>query len=190
MRILLLNTSFPPQTRSAARLFFELGTCLVKRGHRVTVVTEFPWRRLGAQTTSLPIPERERMNGMDVHRVHAGTFRENSILGRGVNLLRVPACFYRAARSSAPHDVAVIYSPPLTLGLVAWMLKRRCGTPFLFNVQDIYPQTAIDLGYLKNSLLIRTLEALERFVYRQAGRVVVHSVGNQSYLTSCGRVNE
>lgn len=190
MRILLLNTSFPPQARSAARLFFELGTCLVKRGHRVTAVTEFPWRRLGAEMASLPIPERERMNGMDVHRVRAGTFRENSILGRGINLLRVPIGFYQAARSTAPHDVALVYSPPLTLGLVAWMLKRRYGTPFAFNVQDIYPQTAIDLGYLKNSMFIRILEALEKFVYQKADQVVVHSMGNKSYLISRGRVME
>jgi colanic acid biosynthesis glycosyl transferase WcaI len=190
MRILLLNTSFPPQARSAARLFCELGTSLVRRGHQVSVVTEHPWRRLGSGAVSSAIPVYERMNGMEVYRVRAARFGENSILGRGINLLLVPWRFYHAAKRTARHDVVLVYSPPLTLGLVAWKLKREFGTPFIFNVQDIYPQTAIDLGYLRNSLLIRALEALEEFIYLQADRVVVHSAGNRSYLVSRGRVRE
>ena len=188
MRILLLNTSFPPQARSAARLFYELGTCLVGRGHRVSVITEHPRRRLGLKAMNVSIPRRECMNGMDVVRVRACSYSESNILGRGFHLLLIPFLLYRAARSVGKHDVALVYSPPLTLGLVSWMLKRRFGTPFVFNVQDIYPQTAIDLGYLRNSILIRGFEWLERFVYRQADRVVVHSEGNKRYLTSRGRV--
>jgi len=188
MRILLLNTSFPPQARSAARLFYELGTCLVGRGHRVSVITEHPWRRLGSKAKNVSIPRRECMNGMDVVRVRACSYSESNILGRGFHLLLIPFLLYRAARSVGAHDVALVYSPPLTLGLVSWMLKRRFRTPFVFNVQDIYPQTAIDLGYLQNPMLIRGFEWLERFVYRHADRVVVHSEGNKRYLTSRGRV--
>lgn len=154
----------------------------------MSVVTEHPWRRLAVGASV--IPAREWVNGMDVYRVRAGRFSENSILGRGINLLLVPLGFYRAALRTAPHDIVLAYSPPLTLGLVAWKLKQKFATPFIFNVQDIYPQTAIDLGYLRNSLLIRTLEALEEFVYRQADRVVVHSAGNRSYLVSRGRISE
>lgn len=188
MRILLLNTSFPPQARSAARLFYELGVSLSETGHEVCVVTEFPWRRLGGDLKSSTIPEREKMEGMDIRRVRGAKFREDSILGRGFNLLTTPWQFYRAARSMGRFDAAIVYSPPLTLGLAAWMLKKRCGTPFIFNVQDIYPQTAVDLGYLKNPLLIQLLEKLERFTYRQAARVAVHSAGNQEYLSLQGRV--
>jgi putative colanic acid biosynthesis glycosyltransferase WcaI len=188
MRILLLNTSFPPQARSAARLFYELGTCLVRRGHRVSVITEYPWRRLGWKLKNASIPRREYMDGMYVVRVRACSYSESNILGRGLNLLLIPFLLYRAARSVGEHDIVLVYSPPLTLGLVSWMLKRRFGTPFVFNVQDIYPQTAIDLGYLQNPTLIRGFEWLERFVYRQADRLVVHSEGNKRYLTSRGRV--
>jgi len=156
----------------------------------VTVITEHPWRRLGVGAAGSAIPTHELMNGMEVYRVRAARFSENSILGRGMNLLLVPWRLYRAARRMAPHDIVLVYSPPLTLGLVAWKLKREFATPFIFNVQDIYPQTAIDLGYLKNSLLIRTLENLERFIYRQADRVAVHSAGNRSYLVSRGSASE
>jgi colanic acid biosynthesis glycosyl transferase WcaI len=188
MRILLLNTSFPPQARSAARLFYELGRSLLSSGHEVSVVTEFPWRRLSSESRASALPEREKMDGMDVTRVGGYSFREGSMIGRGINHLLIPLTFFRAARLAGVHDVALVYSPPLTLGLTAWMLKRRLETPFVFNVQDIYPQTPIDLGYMKNVVLIRFFEWLERFIYRQADRVVVHSDGNKDYLASRNRV--
>ena len=188
MRILLLNTSFPPQLRSAARLFHELGADLVKRGHQVTVITEFPWRRLGGDTNHAAVPETECDHGMEVKRVRVPCYAENSIIGRGINLLLLPWLFYRAARSMGAQELTVVYSPPLTLGLAAWLLKRRTGAAFILNVQDIYPQTAIDLGYLRNRFLIRAFQWLERFLYRHADCVVVHSEGNRRYLTSRDRV--
>jgi glycosyltransferase involved in cell wall biosynthesis len=187
MRILLLNTSFPPQARSAARLFHDLGSYLTRLGHEVTVVTELPWRRLGGDANATVILRREHVNGMNVHRVRGYPFREQSLLGRGINLLWVPFRFYFVAGSAGRQDVALVYSPPLTLGLTAWMLKRRHGVPFVFNVQDIYPQTLIDLGYMKNPLMIRVFEWIERFIYRQAARIVVHSEGNRQYLVRPGR---
>lgn len=180
MRILLLNTSFTPQVRSASRLYHDLGAYLVRSGHQVTVVTEMPWRRLG--NTVDAIPEREEIDGMQVLRVSAYRFGERSMLGRGINLALIPFKFYQAARSLGQHDVMLIYSPPLSLGITGWMLHKLHGTPFIFNVQDIYPQTVIDLGYMKNSTLARLFEILERFVYRRAARLVLHSQGNVNYL--------
>lgn len=181
MRILLLNTSFTPQVRSASRLYHDLGAYLVRCGHHVTVITEMPWRRLGIPADDT-IPEREEIDGMQVVRVSAYRFGERSMLGRGINLALIPFKFYQAAQSLGPHDVVLIYSPPLSLGITGWMLHKLQGTPFILNVQDIYPQTVIDLGYMKNSGLARLFEILERFVYRRAARLVMHSQGNVNYL--------
>jgi len=75
-----------------------------------------------------------------------------------------------------------VYSPPLTLGLASFFLKSQHNIPFVFNVQDIYPQTLIELGLMKNLLLIRFFEWMERFTYARASHIVVHSEGNRRYL--------
>jgi colanic acid biosynthesis glycosyl transferase WcaI len=61
----------------------------------------------------------------------------------------------------------------LTIGLSAWIIGRIRRAPFVYNVQEIYPDIAINLGAIRNDLLIRSLFALERFVYRRASRVTV-----------------
>ena len=70
-------------------------------------------------------------------------------------------------------DVIFAPSPPLTIGANAWLIGalRRC--PYIYNVQEIYPDAAIALGALHNPVLIRSLYALERFVYHRAGLVTV-----------------
>lgn len=187
MRILLLNTSFPPQSYSAARLFHELGCELIARGHAVTVVTEFPRRRLSASSRAGVVRprgffSRETMDGIRVIRVRGFPFREESLLGRGLSALLVPFTFLAGALRSGPQDVVLVYSPPLTLGLAAILYRWLRRTPFVFNVQDIYPQTLVELGLLKNTFLIRIFERIERVCYKRAARVVVHSDGNRRYL--------
>jgi len=179
--------------RSAAHLYHELGRYLSARGHQVSVVTEFPWRRLGSaesagQYQRARFQLRETMDGMDVVRVRGYPFREGSLIGRGINALLLPLTFYLGARSIGAQDVALVYCPPLTVGLAAVFLQRLHRVPFVFNVQDIYPQTLIDLGLMKNSLLICFFEWMERFTYTQAACIVVHSEGNRQYLVNQKRV--
>ena len=84
------------------------------------------------------------------------------------------------------HDVVFVYSPPLPVGLVGAAAKRRMGARFVLNVQDLFPRSAIDLGVLKNRLLIRFFERLERWVYRSADHITVHSQGNMDHVVGVG----
>jgi colanic acid biosynthesis glycosyl transferase WcaI len=79
-----------------------------------------------------------------------------------------------AAVVVAPRpDVILCPSPPLTVGVSAWLvgLVRRC--PFVYNVQEIYPDIAINLGALKSRPVIWVLKGLERWVYRRATAITV-----------------
>lgn len=187
MKILLLNTSFPPMARSAAHLFYELGCYFLAQGHQVSVVTELPWRRLGSKDIApkyqgVRFRFHEVMDGMQVVRVKGFPFREGSTLGRGINATLAPLTFLLGAKSAASPDVILVYSPPLTLGFTANLFKRFHHIPFVFNVQDIYPQTPIELGLIKNGLFIKFSEWIEKFIYKKATRIVVHSQGNRHYL--------
>src|SRR3970040_1390417 len=70
--------------------------------------------------------------------------------------------------------------------LAAHWLGRRWRTPFVFNVQDLFPQNAIDLGALRNPLLVAFFRALERYIYRRAAAIALHSEGNAASLRRDG----
>jgi glycosyltransferase involved in cell wall biosynthesis len=84
-------------------------------------------------------------------------------------------------RYKVQADAVVVYSPPLPLAFVGSWLRRK-GVRNLLNVQDLFPQNAIDLGILRSKMQIRFFRALERFAYRTADIVTVHSEGNQKML--------
>ena len=70
-------------------------------------------------------------------------------------------------------DVILAPSPPLTIGVCAWILGKYHRAPFIYNVQEIYPDIAVRLGALRNKWLIGRLTQLESFVYRKAKRITV-----------------
>lgn len=184
MRILLLTAYFPPDTGSAAHLFYELGRAFVERGHEVTVLTSMPgYHALG------PLEKyrgkkriKEDMDGMEVVRVATPQPPRHLLVGRALWQFGGALAFFLAGLALPSHDVAIVYSPPLPLGLTAWGLKKLRGIPFILNVQDLFPQSIIDLGLLRNRWLIRFFEAMERFVYQQANAITVHSEGNRQHI--------
>ena len=77
-------------------------------------------------------------------------------------------------------------SPPLTIGLAAWLIGLLRRAPYIYNVQDIYPDIAVRLGALKNRHLIRLFSWMEMFVYRHAAAVSVISEGFRQTLMRKG----
>jgi colanic acid biosynthesis glycosyl transferase WcaI len=78
-------------------------------------------------------------------------------------------------------DLILTPSPPLTIGVSAWLLGLWHNCPFIYNVQEIYPDVAVNLGVLRSSLAIKFLQELERFVYSKARALAIisESMANQ-----------
>ena len=72
-------------------------------------------------------------------------------------------------------DAVLTVSPPLTLGLTGWAVAAARRAPFVFNVQDVFPDVAVELGMLTNEHLIAAARRLERFCYARAATVTVLS---------------
>jgi colanic acid biosynthesis glycosyl transferase WcaI len=184
MKILLLTAYFPPDTGSAAHLFYELGRAFVERGHGVTVLTGMPgYHALG------PLEKykgkkriKEDMEGMEVVRVAMPQLPRHLMVGRALWQFGGAWALFLAGLGLPKADAAIVYSPPLPLGLTAWGLKKLQGLPFILNVQDLFPQSIIDLRLLRNRWLIRFFEEMERFVYRRANIITVHSEGNREHV--------
>lgn len=188
MRVLILTNYFPPEIGGAAHLFYELAASLAQRGHQVTVVTGFP--RYNVKERPEPYRGRrlmrEETSGVRVLRLWTPTMPRTNLILRGLEHFLVPAILFLGGLFSGRQDVVVIYSPPLPLGLAAYGISRIQRIPFVVNVQDLFPNEAVMLGLLKNKVLIRLFEAIERFIYREADCITVHSPGNREHVLAHG----
>ena len=182
MKILLVTDSYPPEIRSASHLMLELAEELVSRGHEVTVITTWPEYNLDQREQQKHFNELEIEGSIKVIRVKTLPHHNVNYVVRALSQLLMPVQFLlKLRRYQVQADAVVVYSPPLPLAFVGSWLRRK-GVRNLLNVQDLFPQNAIDLGILRSKMQIRFFRALERFAYRTADIVTVHSEGNQKML--------
>jgi colanic acid biosynthesis glycosyl transferase WcaI len=157
----------------------ELAVDLQAKGHQVTVLTTTPHFNRDPEAESRqpirnhwgPVLRRSDFHGIPVYHTFMPR-KGKSILLRllgwsGFHLISAAAGMTTVSRP----DVIIAPSPPLTIGVFAWILGKFHGAPFLYNVQEIYPDIAVRLGALRNKRLIGLLERLERFVYRK-GKII------------------
>jgi colanic acid biosynthesis glycosyl transferase WcaI len=178
MRILFLTTYFRPESATNAILMTLLAEELAAHGHQITIVTGMPHydnnRVEDAYRGKLWM--KERTGDLNVRRVYLYVPKEKTrILGRLLNYISFNVTSGLAVLLTPRHDVLFVPSPPLTNGLTAWVVSRLKRMPFVYNVQDIYPDVAVRLGVLKNPRLIRLFSRMENFVYRKASAVSVIS---------------
>lgn len=188
MKVLLISAYFPPETGAAANLFYDLGRKLVQKDQEVTILTSFPSYHVVTKIDSYKDSRsiEEQLDGMRVLRVKVPRFPQYIPVGRGLWQFSIAYLFSRALRRIAKHDIALIYSPPLPLGLTGMSLTKQYGTPFILNVQDIFPQSAIDLKLLKNKIIVHFFEYLEKRIYHHAKCVTVHSSDNRMHVQKIG----
>jgi len=185
VRVLLISHYFPPEIGTASHLFYELAVGLRENGHEVTVLTGFPRYNVSRQVSAKyrGLWRREYVDGVEVVRARWPWFSRESMVGRGLEHFIAAAAMGLRAMAIRRHDVTLVYSPPLTLGIAAWALQGSGrGGPFVLNVQDLFPQSAIDLGAMKSRPQVAFFRWLERRLYGAAACVTVHSPGNAKYV--------
>jgi colanic acid biosynthesis glycosyl transferase WcaI len=181
--ILFVSYFFTPDSLSTAVLMAELAQELQALGHRVTVITTTPHYNLEDEALAKQ-PLRRRwgrwlqesdLDGIRVLHVQVAP-KGSRLWLRALDYLRYHLIGLLAGILLV-HSADVVFapSPPLTIGVHAWLLALWQRAPFVYNVQEIYPDIAVKLGVLRNPPLIRALELLERFVYARAARVAVIS---------------
>ena len=186
MDVLILTDSFPPEIKSSANLLFELSEDLAESGHRVTVVTGFPKHYTNNidQRYKGRLFLSERMSKVKIIRLFSIPFIRHIPVIRGLDQFLLSVIFALGGIFSGKQDIILAYSPPLPLGISAFLAGKIKKIPFIFNVQDIFPQSVIDLGLLKSKVLIKISELMEKFIYKKASYITVHSEGNRDNIIS------
>jgi len=203
MNIALLVNYFPPEIGSAADLFYQLAVEFQKRGHSINVfTTETRYYNLCSSSTKksplrvglkgkgmLGIVEKIQP-GLTVHRVRLLPLiyprSGKSAIFKKLEHVFQPIMFLMMINRIASADVILVYSPPLLLGCLGSILGKLLNIPTIINVQDIHPRAVIDLGLLKNPLVISFFEQVERQMYKYASAITVHSDGNKKIVIKHG----
>lgn len=86
-------------------------------------------------------------------------------------------------------DLIVVTSPPLFVGITALVLSRLKGVPFVFEIRDLWPESAIDTGVLKNKLIIKLSLIFEKIIYKHASLIVVLTPAFKQKLVNIKHVN-
>lgn len=180
--VVVLCPHFAPDTAPTGDVITTIVHGMAERGRRVHVVTALPWYRAHAIEdgwTGRPV-RREKTPWGSVIRVHPFPGRSKSNLPRravGFAMFSVLAgvCTLFAGGWRRRPAAVISMSPPLTLGLTGWLAARLRMTRSVFNIQDVFPDAAVETGVITNARVISLARWLERVSYERSDAVVVLS---------------
>lgn len=173
MRIHIIGINYRPEQTGIAVFTTGRAEFLTSRGHDVTMCTTppyYPHWRVGAGYRRFWFG-RERIAEVDVLRCPLYVPTRVTPLRRVLHEASFAITAFIGSLGSRRPDVLVVVSPPLALGVVAAMLAFLWRVPYLFDVQDLQPDAALDLGMVAPGRIAAVLFAVERLAYRHAARV-------------------
>ena len=187
--ILFLTPYYPPEKGAAAVRVSETATRLVRRGHQVTVLTTLPNYPTGIvlQEYRGRLLQEEELDGVRVIRFWSYVSPNRGFVRRVIAQLSFGCLAPALGGKAVGHpDVLIVESHPLFNAIAGRLLAREKRCPFIFMVSDLWPASAIELGVLRNRVLIKLAQWLERSTYQRAGLVWALSEGIRDGILQCG----
>jgi len=178
VNILVLCPHFAPDVAPTGEVMTSIVTELAARGHRLHLVTALPWYRSHAIEPGWEgrLVRHETTPWGRITRVNPFPTDKRNIPARALAFGGWTAVStVEGALSRIEPDVVLAMSPPLPIGLAGWGVAQLRRVPFVFNIQDVFPDVAVELGLLTGAKVIRAASTLERFSYRRADAVTVLS---------------
>jgi glycosyltransferase involved in cell wall biosynthesis len=186
MRIVLLTQYYPPEPIPKPH---EMARGLAERGHDVVVITAFPHYPGGRlyPGSRLRLWQWDRRDGIRILRLPLYPDHSRSAVRRVVNYgsFAVSAAVLGTLLSGRV-DAMCAEQPPLSVGLAAWVLGRLRRVPFVYSVNDLWPESVEATGMVNRRWGLQWMSRLERFVYRRSAAVVVISPGIRENLIGKG----
>ncbi len=190
MRILYLSQYFPPEAGATQTRAYEMASNWVRLGHSVTMLTEVPNHPSGIISPEYrnKLSQRDHLAGIDVLRLWVAASPKKSFRSRMAFYL---SYMFHAAWAGIfePGHFDLIYasSPPLFVGGAALAISYLRNIPLVFEVRDLWPESAVALGELKNQRAIQLATRLEEACYHRAQIIVTAANGMRERLIERGQ---
>lgn len=188
MHVLLIHQAFAAIDEGGGTRHYELARYLIQQGYQFTIITS-PISYLTGKTTgdnNKWVESHHPMDGMTIITCYTYPALHKSFFHRLINFISFMVSSTIAGLGVKHVDLVWGTSPPIFQGVTAWLLARFKHVPFLFEVRDLWPEFAVAVGVLKNSLIIRASEWLEKFLYTHADHVMVNSPGYIDHVKQQG----
>jgi glycosyltransferase involved in cell wall biosynthesis len=180
MRILFLTQYCPPEVGAPQNRIFEFAKKLKEFGHEVTILTALPNYPRGEIFEEYKGNKvvLEEIEGIKIVRTSIYATKSKSFTKRLRNYLSFTfSSVLQGAKHIDKQDVIITESPPLFLGFSGYVLSKLKKAKFIFNISDLWPESAVKLGVLHNKLFIKMSVWLEEFCYRKAAAVTCQTEG-------------
>ena len=180
MNILYVSQYFPPEIGATQTRAYEMAANLVNLGHRVTVMTELPNHPSGI------IPPEYRSRFRVVEHLDGIHVIRSWVYATPVKNFNTRMIFYlsflvttiiNSLLLKGKYDVVYATSPPLFAGLAGLIISKIRRIPFIFEVRDLWPESAVELGQLPDPRYVRWGYGLADLCYRRARSVVTVTRG-------------
>lgn len=188
---MVLCPHFAPDLAPTGVVMTRIVSELAARGHELHVVTALPWYRNHAIEPGWGgrLWRTEKTEWGSIIRIHPFPGKSKSnLLRRALGFI----AFSYAVGIRSVHadglpfkvDGVLAMSPPLTLGLTGWFTKIIRRAPLVFNIQDVFPDAAIQTGAISNKKIIAAAKWLERMSYQRSDAVVLLSQDLRTNIAS------
>ncbi|WHY12585.1 glycosyltransferase family 4 protein [Peribacillus frigoritolerans] len=189
MKILFLTQFFSPETGAASKRVYGLARQLVKLGHEVHVVTGMPNYPSGRikDEYKKKIFCFEKIDGINVSRYYVYVSKKRNTLNRMLNYfsLVLSSLFFLLKRREI--DIIITSSPPLFLGLTGVIMSKIKKIPHVFDIRDIWPEVAVEIGELKEgSKVYKIMKRIEKIIYKNSDILTVVTKGKKTNLIKNG----
>ena len=170
-RLIFINRFFAPDHSATSQILSDLAFDLAGAGRDVHLVTS----RQIYDDPKAALPERETINGVDVHRVASTGFGRAALIGRSIDYVSFYRSVWRCLHDLVRRgDIVIAKTDPPLISIVARPVARRKGARLVNWLQDIYPETAVELGVpLMRGPVAAGLAALRDTTLREAAATVV-----------------
>jgi colanic acid biosynthesis glycosyl transferase WcaI len=193
MKILFETQYYPPESNAPANRVSEMARQWVREGHDVTVLTAFPHHPTGVIPAEYEGYRflREERDGVHVVRTYIYVAPNKGILKRSLSYFSwmFSSMLLGGPRTPRP-DVLVATSPQFLCALSGFFIARAKRVPFVLEIRDLWPDSILAVGALKEGFTISVLRALERFLYAVADAIVIVSPGFRPHMRALGIADE
>lgn len=174
MRILLIHQHFLEKNDSGGSRWNEMSRMWTLVDHEVTVLAGMVHYATGVKSKRYKgkyvFVDRYPEGNIRVVRSHVSESYNTNFIGRlwGYFSFVFSSLYAGIFYAREKYDVIIVTSPPLFVGITAYILSKLKRVPIVFEVRDLWPESAIDTGVVKSKLIIKMAYWFESFIYKKA----------------------
>ncbi len=188
MKVTFITQYFPPEVGAAASRIFDLTQELMKRKHRITVLSEYPHYPSNfvdrKYRDSLFV--KENYQSISVIRSYVYVSERKNFFQRTFLYISFMLSSIIGSKHIPDTEVVIATSPPPTVGVAGWLMSRIKHSKFILDVRDLWPESVLALGAIRKGPVYSILKRIEIFLYQKADIITIAIPGFRKHITQLG----